>query len=168
MLLNRYNWPIFACIVAMGLWGVPHAAFDAESSAYAWEHGGGKGLRTVEISIGAGVVRASIADTDAPRYEGLLGWSSLSDDKAVLLDFIREGHYAIHMQGMRFPIDAVWIDGQGVIKLLYENIRPDSGVTYPSFFPCRYCLELNAGTCKRYRVKIGQTVKFGKVHAADK
>jgi uncharacterized membrane protein (UPF0127 family) len=97
----------------------------------------------------------------ASRREGLLGWSQITEEKGMLLDFAMEGQYAIHMQGMRFSIDAVWIDGKGIIKLVYEDITPNSGLIYPSLFPCRYCLEIKSGFCKKYGIKIGQTVQFG-------
>ena len=73
----------------------------------------------------------------------------------------RKGEYAIHMQGMKFPIEAVWIDGTKTIRLIYQNIQPNSGVTYPSLFRRMYCLELKAGFCKKYNVKIGSKVVFG-------
>ncbi len=118
-------------------------------------------LSTMPITLGSKVVTASIANEDWSRVEGLLKWNAITDDQGMLLDFVIPAEYAIHMQGMKFPIDAVWIDANGTIKLIYENIQPDSGQIYASYFPCRYCLELNAGFCKRYAIKIGQTVVFG-------
>ncbi len=117
--------------------------------------------RTISITLGNQTIRAVVADADASRREGLLGWSQITEDRGMLLDFAMEGQYAIHMQGMKFPIDAVWIDGKGIIKLVYEDITPNSGLIYPSLFPCRYCLEIKSGFCKKYGIKIGQTVQFG-------
>ncbi|MEJ2717902.1 MAG: DUF192 domain-containing protein [Deltaproteobacteria bacterium] len=118
-------------------------------------------VRTVPITVGDRTIRAVIADTEAARIRGLLGWKSIRDDTGMLLDFGTEGDYAIHMQGMKFAIDALWIGSTGAIKLIYEDIRPNSGMTYPSMFPSRYCLEINAGFCRRHGVKIGQSVRFG-------
>ncbi len=115
----------------------------------------------VAINLGSKVVKASLANTGPLRVEGLLGWTTINDDSGMLLDFIHEGIYAIHMQGMKFPIDAVWIDTSDTIRLIYENIAPDSGTTYPSMFPSRYCLELKSGFCKKYNVRSGQKISFG-------
>ena len=79
----------------------------------------------------------------------------------MLLDFIRPGLFAIHMQGMKFPIDALWIDSNGVIKLIYADIQPDSGSRYPSMLPVRYCLEVHVGFCKKHGIKEGQKVVLG-------
>ncbi len=115
----------------------------------------------VAINLGSKVVKASLANTGPLRVEGLLGWSTINDDSGMLLDFQHEGIYSIHMQGMKFPIDAVWIDASDTIRLIYENIVPDSGMTYPSMFPSKYCLELKSGFCKRHNVRSGQKISFG-------
>ena len=88
--------------------------------------------RTISITLGNQTIRAVVADTDASRREGLLGWSQITEERGMLLDFAMERQYAIHMQGMKFPIDAVWIDAKGLIKLVYEDIAPNSGLIYPS------------------------------------
>jgi uncharacterized protein len=120
-----------------------------------------KQLSIMPITLGPKTVAASVANEDWSRTEGLLKWDTITDDQGMLLDFVLPAEYAIHMQGMKFPIDAVWIDANGVIKLTYENIQPDSGQIYVSYFPCKYCLELKGGFCKRYGIKMGQNVVFG-------
>ena len=114
--------------------------------------------REISITLGNQTIHTVVAENDASRRQGLLGWSQITEERGMLLDFAMEGQYAIHMQGMNFPIDAVWIDANGLIKLTYEGIIPDSGLIYPSMFPCRYCLEIKSGFCKKHGIKIGQTV----------
>jgi uncharacterized membrane protein (UPF0127 family) len=116
---------------------------------------------TIPITLGGKTIQAVLADEDKSRGRGLLGWENITDEQGMLLDFLREGNYAIHMETMKFAIDAIWIDGTGTIRLIYPEIMPNTGLTYPAMFPCRYCLEVKAGFCKKYGVKIGQQVKFG-------
>ena len=118
-------------------------------------------LRSVAVTLGNKTILAKVAEDESSRIQGLLGWTSINEETGMLLAFAVEGDYAIHMQGMRFPIDAIWIDSKGVIKLIYEDIQPNSGIIYPSMFPCRYCLEVKAGFCKKFGVKMSQTVSFG-------
>jgi uncharacterized membrane protein (UPF0127 family) len=120
-----------------------------------------RNLRSVNVTLGSKTILAKVADDDSSRTQGLLGWTSINNETGMLLAFAVEGDYAIHMQGMRFPIDAIWIDSKGVIKLIYEDIQPNSGQVYPSMFPSRYCLEVKAGFCKKFAVKMGQKVSFG-------
>jgi len=119
-------------------------------------------LTTMELKLGNGTVRAVVADTPSSRTRGLLGWQSIDDNTGMLLDFVFDDIYAIHMQGMKFPIDAVWMDSAGRVLLIYENIQPDSGLTYPSLVRSRYCLELKAGSVKRLGISMGQKVEFGR------
>jgi uncharacterized protein len=118
-------------------------------------------LRKVAVTLGNKVVLASIADTEEARLQGLLGWETITDQQGMLLDFINESDYAIHMQGMKFPIDAVWIDGKGEIKAVYRNIQPNSGKIYLSKGTVRYCLEIQAGMCEKSGVEVGRKVTFG-------
>jgi len=113
------------------------------------------------MTVGKQIIQASIADTDESKTRGLLGWDRITEEQGMLLDFVIAGHYAIHMQGMRFPIDALWIDDKGAIVLIYDSIQPNSGRVYRSMFPSRYCLELKAGFCKKYDVRMGDKVFFG-------
>jgi uncharacterized protein len=117
-------------------------------------------LKTITMLVGGKDIKVTVADTDQSRMEGLLGWSSITDEQGLLLEFSAPGEYAIHMQGMKFPIDAVWINANGKITLIYEEIMPNSGLIYASKTPAGYCLELNAGYCQRHDVKIGQEVVF--------
>ncbi|MEW6110787.1 MAG: DUF192 domain-containing protein [Thermodesulfobacteriota bacterium] len=119
-------------------------------------------ITTMELKLGNGTIKAVVADTPSSRERGLLGWQTIDDNTGMLLDFVFEGIYAIHMQGMKFPIDAVWIDSTGRVLLIYENIQPNSGLTYPSLVRSRYCLELKAGSCKRLGVSMGEKVEFGR------
>lgn len=121
----------------------------------------GKGLPTVKLTLGTATIEAEVANTDESRISGLLGWSTISDREGLLLDFGRDGTYAIHMQGMKFPIDAVWINSTDEITLIYQSIQPNSGLIYSSMMPAAFCLELQAGFCKKFGVKVGQKVLFG-------
>jgi uncharacterized protein len=119
----------------------------------------------VPITVRGKTVQAHVADSEARRRQGLLGWSTITDTTGMLLDFVQEeSGYAIHMQGMQFPIDALWIDAEGIIRFIYEDIPSNSGRIYPAMFPCRYCLEVKAGFCRRSSIRVGDRVHFG---AAD-
>jgi uncharacterized protein len=118
-------------------------------------------LSSIPVTLGTKTITTFVANEDWSRTEGLLKWNAITEEQGMLLDFVFPAEHAIHMQGMKFPIDALWIDAKGSIKVIYEDIPPNSGQIYPSLFPCRYCLELKAGFCKKYGIKMGQTVVFG-------
>ncbi len=145
----------FAAALAVSVPGISYSTDKDPDSSHI-----GLPFRSVPIKLGNKTVNAVVADSHQLRVQGLLGWASINEDAGMLLDFIVPGNYAIHMQGMKFPIDAIWIDSNGAIKLVYDEIPPDSGKVYPSLFSCRYCLEVQAGLCKKYGIKSGQNIAF--------
>ncbi len=153
---SRLSDLIFAFLICAGAWAT--CSFAAEPAA---PQNQSPNLRSVAAKLGNKTILAKVADTDSSRIQGLLGWTSINDESGMLLEFPLESNYAIHMQGMKFPIDAIWIDSKGEIKLIYEDIQPNSGQVYPSMLPCRYCLEVKAGFCRKFAVKMGQKVSFG-------
>jgi len=157
---RRYAIMTVSLIVTLGAFAGGFALYQTQAQAQN-QMSSNPGPRTISITLGNQAIRTVVADTDASRKEGLLGWDHITEDTGMLLDFGMQGQYAIHMQGMKFPIDAVWIDGNGAIKLIYGDCTPNSGLVYPSMFPCRYCLEIKAGFCKKYGIRIGQNVQFG-------
>ena len=151
-----YHLALVLLIVA--LVGMGHTSVTAETPV-----AGGK-TRTmphVAITLGNRTINAVVANTPSTLRDGLLGWKTLPEDKGMLLDFGLEREYAIHMQGMKFPIDALWIDSSGEIRLIYQDIQPNSGKVYHSMFPCTYCLEISAGFCKKHGIEIGGKIRFG-------
>jgi len=116
--------------------------------------------REISVTLGEKTIKAVVANQEKTLLEGLLGWSRITDEEGMLLDFGKPGQYAIHMQGMKFAIDAVWIDTSGIVKLIYEDIQPNSGRIYPSVYSCRYCLEIQSGLCKRQGVKEGDKIRL--------
>jgi len=156
-ILRIWMWT-FVFIVPVEMWAQAAPLIAAESAP---PQSPSQNLRSVSVTLGSKTISAKVADNDSSRTQGLLGWTTINEETGMLLDFPFESNYAIHMQGMKFPIDAIWIDSKGVIRLIYEDIQPNSGLTYPSMLPCRYCLEVKAGFCKKFGVKIGQNVSFG-------
>jgi uncharacterized protein len=134
---------------------------DSFAAEPARPQGPSHNLRSLAVTLGSKTILAKVAEDDSSRTQGLLGWTSINDETGMLLAFASESNYAIHMQGMKFPIDAIWIDTKGEIKLIYEDIQPNSGQIYPSMLPSRYCLEVKAGFCKKFGVRMGHKVSFG-------
>ncbi len=145
----------------MALLGMPGRAAAEHSAGPKVYTGPDPNVTSAAVTLGDKTLLAVVANTDSSRAKGLLGWDRVTEGAGMLLDFGTEGQHAVHMQGMKFPIDAVWIDSKGVIRLIYQEILPNSGLIYPSMFPCRYCLEIKAGLCEKYGIKMGQTVKLG-------
>ncbi len=66
------------------------------------------------------MVGAERARSFAERFRGLLGRDALGPGRALLIE--RCG--AIHTVGMRFAIDAVFLDRGGRVVRIVRNVRP--------------------------------------------
>ena len=114
---------------------------------------------TKTIRIGGKSYRAIIADTGVKRAIGLMFRESLPPGSCMLFVFGSPGYHTIWMRNMRFPIDAIWLDGNGVVIDAKSNLEPcRSMLACPQYSPKRqasYLIELNAGVLKREKNKGG-------------
>nr|WP_092075032.1 DUF192 domain-containing protein [Dendrosporobacter quercicolus]NSL49997.1 DUF192 domain-containing protein [Dendrosporobacter quercicolus DSM 1736]SDN27975.1 hypothetical protein SAMN04488502_11642 [Dendrosporobacter quercicolus] len=94
-----------------------------------------------------------VADTFFTRFKGLLGTRLLPEHEGLLL----RGCNSVHMLGMRYALDIVYLDSTGTIVKLVENLRP----WQISF--CRQAqdtLEVNCGTVRSAGWKIGDRLEL--------
>jgi uncharacterized membrane protein (UPF0127 family) len=92
--------------------------------------------------------RCVVADSAWTRSKGLLGRTSLDEDEGILL---RPGG-SIHMFFMRFPIDAVFLDGECRVLRVAADLR---SWRMASKRGAKAVLELPAGRCARAGVREG-------------
>lgn len=97
---------------------------------------------------------ASVADSFISRLIGLLGTESLSAGQGL---YISPCHQ-IHMYGMRYAIDAVFIDRNRKVVGLCEKIKP--GQISPPFLKAAGCLELPEGTIEETGTRPGDEIEF--------
>ncbi|MHC1694383.1 MAG: DUF192 domain-containing protein [Eubacteriales bacterium] len=93
-----------------------------------------------------------LADSFFTRLTGLLRSSSINDGEGLLLSPCRQ----IHTYGMKFDIDAVFLDRDMKIIDIFENIPPGRMSRY--YMKGRMVLELPAGTAKKYGLSNGMTL----------
>lgn len=114
---------------------------------------------TVKIWIGEVSVQASVADTLPERIQGLSGTPFLPDQVVKLFAFGTAGKHSIWMKDMQYPLDILWLDEEGTIIHIEENVSPDS---YPDSFapssPALYVIEANAGFTASNTIALGDKV----------
>lgn len=87
--------------------------------------------------LGASV---GVADRWWHRLRGLSGRMGLEPGEGLLLDPCR----AVHMFGMRFPIDVAFLARDGLVVAVYPSLAPGARTQYHR--AARSALELPAGT----------------------
>lgn len=114
-------------------------------------------LRLLNITRQTEVVaRCQLADNIWTRGKGLLGRSHLPKDEGILL----VPGTSIHMFGMKFPIDVVFLTKDDVVTDVVENIgagkmhvaKAGAGKPFAA-------LELAAGTVARVGVQVGDQIQ---------
>lgn len=127
--------------------------------------GGGRHVNYSKAVINGHVFQIDVASTPAARTAGLSGRASLAEDGGMLFVFDKPGDYGFWMQGMKFPLDIIWIKDNVVIDI-EENVPPESGVLglkiYHPSQSIDKVLEINAGLAEKYGVKIGDRISFEK------
>jgi len=93
------------------------------------------------------VLSLEIADSPEERRVGLMFRDPLPENHGMLFVFGREQAYSFWMMDMRFSLDIIWIDSNGIVVHIENNVPPCSRAC-PSYQPnvsALYVLEVNAG-----------------------
>ena len=99
--------------------------------------------------------RCQIADNVLTRVRGLLGRAGLAEDEGLLIIPCP----SIHMFGMKFALDVVFLTREFVVVDLIENIAPGKAyVAKKTHGKAHSALELSVGTIARHNIEIGQTL----------
>lgn len=89
-----------------------------------------------------------IADRFLLRLKGLLGRKEIVEGEGIILYPCS----SIHCYGMKFSIDAFFLDKNRRIIYIYENMKPN---TYKAIKGSKYVVELKAGIALQYGIKVG-------------
>lgn len=95
-----------------------------------------------------------VADGWWTRLRGLLGRPELGDGEGLLLSPCR----SVHSWGMRYPIDVVFIDGDGRAVALYPALPPRRRTAWHG--DARQALELPAGVIERSGTVAGDLLRI--------
>ncbi len=128
------------------------APFDSNSKPYEnWN----------KISIGGKVLNLEVVWTQTDREKGLSGRRKLAGNTGMLFVFEKPRLYSFWMKGMNFPIDIIWLDGDGQVIYIKEKAEPSS---YPQSYapdsPAQMVLETNAGFVASAGIKIGDQAEI--------
>lgn len=93
--------------------------------------------KTRDSVLGA---RVRIADDWRSRMRGFIRRPPPHEGEGLLLSPCR----AVHLWGVAFPLDVIFVDRHGRVVALYEDIQPGRRTRY--HFKAEYALEVTAGT----------------------
>ncbi len=117
----------------------------------------------VTILMPKGALEVEVVDTTASRELGLSGRNKMGDDEGMLFVFDEPGRYGFWMKDMKFALDMVWINQNGVVVSIERDVTPESykqKKTYINQSEATYVLEINAGMAEKFGLYLGSKVKI--------
>jgi len=95
-----------------------------------------------------------IADSFFKRLMGLLNRDKLESDEGLLLKKCKQ----IHTFGMKFNIDAIFLNKEG--EIVYIEFNMGAGKISKCIKNSCQVLELRAGTADKFNIRLHDVVKF--------
>lgn len=106
-------------------------------------------------------VRILMADSMLSRLRGFLFRKAPVMGEGILLTPCK----GVHMYGMRFPLDVMFIDHAGRIMAIHEGLAP--GRRTPMYSQSNYALELPAGAVAATRTIVGDQLSWSPASSAN-
>jgi len=112
---------------------------------------------------GQTTISVEIAKTPEQQEIGLKGREKLNDGNGMLFVYKDKRYYNFWMDGMKIPIDIIWIDDNKIIDIT-KNAPVPADLNNPDIFrpasEVNYVLEVKAGYADKNNIKIGDTVEY--------
>jgi uncharacterized membrane protein (UPF0127 family) len=113
----------------------------------------------VTLMIGGEALLVERAATPESRERGLSGRNRIDYNRGMLFVFPEDGLHPMWMKDMRVPIDMVWLNREGYVVAMRQNVFPESyPQTFSSPVPARYVLELAAFATDYYGIAMGTRI----------
>ena len=101
-----------------------------------------------------------IADDPDKIETGLMYRRSLPENAGVLFIYKQPQPLSFWMKNTYIPLDVIFIDKDMKIITIHKNVKPLSEDSIESYVESMYAIEVNAGFCDKYRIQIGDYIKF--------
>lgn len=116
---------------------------------------------TRTVRLGTNTFKLELATTPAQHAVGLSGRDTIDPNGGMLFVFDTPAQYCFWMKDTHISLDILWLDREGQVIDLIENVDPAS---YPeSFCPDKdasYVVELPAGSVTSSGVVVGTRTDF--------
>ncbi|HEX6561230.1 MAG TPA: DUF192 domain-containing protein [Nitrososphaera sp.] len=122
------------------------------------------GYNHTVVTISGVRILADIAETQDKKEKGLDVRNNMTETEGMLFPFDTDYPHPFWMNGMKFPIDIIWLDSNKTVVHIEHSLPP-----CPNQFDCpnhqpdknaRYVLETVAGFSERHGVKEGTQAQF--------
>jgi uncharacterized protein len=120
-------------------------------------------LKTI-VTVNGFKLTADLAITDEQKAEGLAVKDFLKENEGMLFIYEQPSNQSFWMKDMKFPIDIIWLDSNGTVVHIEQNLQPCVSVlNCPIYTPdleAMYVLETVAGFSQRHNIVNGTNIDF--------
>ena len=99
-----------------------------------------------------------VATTEREREKGLMWVKKLKEDQGMLFEYPKETYPSLWMKNTLIPLDAIFINNEGRVVYLAEDMKPHSKKPVKSKVKCKYVLEVKGGTIVDKDIKKGDYI----------
>lgn len=99
----------------------------------------------------------ALADNFYTRLKGLIGKKTLAVDGAVCIKPCK----SVHTFFMRFSIDVIFIDENGLVCEIVRNIKPYRVSKY--VLKAKYVIEILSGNAQKLKIELGDRIEIERV-----
>lgn len=135
-------------------------------ASYSWyqnEYKNSDNKEFVNLTLGNDEVEAEVVRSFAAKTLGLSGRDGLAPNTGMLFVFTETSNPEIWMKDMKFAIDIIFVNREGLVVAVFENATPESYFEKPpkmfrTLEGSRYVLEVPAGTVQDARLRVGMSI----------
>jgi len=114
----------------------------------------------IQLSIDGHQINAEVAVTPKALATGLMRRDRLTENAGMLFVLPQTGLYCMWMKDTRIPLSVAFLDADGWVVNIVDDMQPGSLDQHCATRPARYALEMNKGWFARHASKPGTRV-FG-------
>jgi len=116
------------------------------------------------VSINGKIFKVEVAKSAEAQAQGLQGREKLAENQGMLFAFEEKRYHNFWMDGMKIPLDIIWIDDNKIIDITPNVPAPTENQTdLPIYNPpqeVNYVLEINAGLAEKNNFKKGDSIQI--------
>jgi uncharacterized membrane protein (UPF0127 family) len=105
-----------------------------------------------------------IAETDFDIQTGLMYRNNMEQNQGMLFVFDDEKERYFYMKNTKIPLDLIYINAANKIVSFQKNAKPFDESSLPSNFPTKFVLEINAGLSNNWKLSVGDSIQYFKLH----
>lgn len=108
----------------------------------------------------APALKVEVMQTEEHRARGLMYRREMAEDRGMLFVFDSSEVRSFWMRNTCLPLDMLFVASDGYITGILENVPTMNDESRTIRCQAKYVVEVNAGFCRKFGVKAGQSLKI--------